>query len=149
MVGWEGTVMVTFPKIVEVDLDGEFVAMVTALTQIHGSYTISATDEHDNVGSAPPTVPDMRGPTGATGATGATGPAGPTGAMGATGATGPAGPKGDTGETGSIGLTGPARPQGEQGPTAALPVAMVGGLTTLAAAIGAIVTIIAQRRFKA
>jgi len=134
MVGWEGTVMVTFPKIVEVDLDGEFVAMVTALTQIHGSYTISATDEHDNVGSAPPTVPDMRGPTGATGATGATGPAGP---------------KGDTGETGSIGLTGPARPQGEQGPTAALPVAMVGGLTTLAAAIGAIVTIIAQRRFKA
>lgn len=57
MVGWEGTVMVTFPKIVEVDLDGEFVAMVTALTQIHGSYTISATDEHDNVGSAPPHGP--------------------------------------------------------------------------------------------
>jgi hypothetical protein len=84
--------MVTVPKVVEVDSSGEFVAMVTALTPIHGNYTISAADEHDNVGSATFTVPDMTGPQGPKGDTGARRAAGPKGDTGPMGPQGPEGP---------------------------------------------------------
>ena len=106
---WENTAVVTVPKTVTADNAGEFVAVITAPTTVHGTYEISATDENGNVGSATFTVPDMTGPTGPPGELGEPGaPGGP----GAPGEPGPTGPPEETGDTGPMGPPGPAGPSG-------------------------------------
>jgi len=102
---WENTAVATVPKTVTVDNAGEFAAVITAPTAVHGTYEISATDENGNVASATFTVPDMTGETGTPGETGEPGAPGEPGEPGPTGPLGPAGPEGDTGP---MGLQGPA-----------------------------------------
>ncbi|MCW4049124.1 MAG: right-handed parallel beta-helix repeat-containing protein [Candidatus Bathyarchaeota archaeon] len=89
------------------------------------------------------------GETGPAGSQGEPGPQGPQGEQGTAGPQGEPGPQGPQGEQGTTGPQGELGPQGEPGQSATIPVATVGGLTTLAAVIGAIATILAQKRLKA
>ena len=103
---WENTAVTTVPKTVTVDNVGEFAAVITAPTAVHGTYEISATDENGNVASATFTVPDMTGSTGPAGELGEPGAPGEPGEPGPTGPLGPAGPEGDTGPMGPQGPAG-------------------------------------------
>jgi hypothetical protein len=138
-----GTAVITLPKSVITDVNGEFLAMFTLPFSTAGAYNITATDEYHNAATAIFTVPNTTGATGQTGSTGARGSTGATGTQGATGATGEKGDTGDRGETGPA-----ATPTPENGPiqNAEFPATVLAAVALVIAVLAVVLAFILRRK---
>ena len=147
---WDGVEIPTVPYQVFTDVNGNFAAMITALDQTEGTYTISS-----STATAVFTVPNLQGIQGISGLDGTNGidgldgvdgingldgAKGDTGARGATGEQGLRGYnglQGDKGDTGLQGIQGLMGLQGIMGLTGAQGIMGLQGLTGLTGATGA------------